>query len=811
MKKIIVSILILTTLSIFAGIFYLNTVILPVKAHGIIQKSVEEATGKKVSIGSLEASLISGLVLKDVSISDQDNTMLSVSEISFRPFLLPFFKKELIIPVIRVKSPMINMQRRSDGTFDIADLFKNPTPKAGDFKVIAKRVSIKDGLLHFTDNALAEPFKRDFKNLNSDIRFILPSKIRFESDCEMVSEPSTLVGAWGEYLIPDGSFTTKLTLTDASFSDFEPYYKSFNIELPEGRANVLANVKYSKQVITGDIDIRGKNILFTKGDISARLDSDLRADGSYDFAQKALKYSGEMSAKNMELDGIKHVGKVENMTGEAKFNESSFYAKNIKAIAFGVPFTADAYVSDYKAPILAIDINSELSLGALSSILKEDFKIHIPVDIRGMGKLYLKWEHDLKEPQNGSEINGYVDIGNAMISLFKNKPPLEIPSGQIQFTPKQLAWSDLDVKYRDTIYNTTGTLTNFLEPGIQLSISSRDLSVDTAALFGSETITISKFSGKYLDSRFSLHGEADISDKSNIRCAIAGMIETSIDDIKRMAKSSREKLDKMKLSGDLRAELKLTGKIADIKSCSIEAKIFSNTISIYDLKPVDVIIDYSQRDGVANMTRFHSFLYDGIVAASGRMDLTAAGSPYILNADITGVRIEGLKTATLLKDKDISGTLRCQTHIEGLYGDSATAVGSGRISIDNGKLWQLNLFKGLGVLLFSRDFSNVIFNEGQCSFAIKDKAIYTDDLELKSSLLNLYGSVKIGFDKTVSAALKSEFTDEAMSSGAVSNAAANIGKYSYVSIKGDLKEPKYAITPDVPTIVQGIAEKIFNN
>jgi len=46
----------------------------------------------------------------------------------------------------------------------------------------------------------------------------------------------------------------------------------------------------------------------------------------------------------------------------------------------------------------------------------------------------------------------------------------------------------------------------------------------------------------------------------------------------------------------------------------------------------------------------------------------------------------------------------------------------------NGKLWQLDLFRGIGAILFKRDFNSVIFKEGSCAFVVKDKNAFMNDL-----------------------------------------------------------------------------------
>lgn len=811
MKKIILSILILAVIAISATLVYLNTVVLPVKVKGMIQKSVEAYSGKSVSIGQIRVGLIRGLVLRDVSIGDATHTLASAKEVSLRPFLLPFLKKELIIPVIRIKSPVINMERRADGTFNVADLFKNCDFKAGELRVVISRVNIKDGRGSFIDNTFPEPFKKDINSLNADVRMLLPGKIRFEADCDMPGGLSTIVGLWGEYSVSDGSVVAKITLTDASPEEFSPYYKIFNIDLHDGKADVLLNLKYVKPLLRADIDVRAKDAVFLKNVISAKFNSCIKAECSYNFSDRELRYSGDMSVQNMDIDGVKDLGKIENLSGEVKFTESSFYAKDIKCVVFDMPFGAEIYMPDYKSPLFTADITSELSLGALKGLLKDKFNISVPADVRGNGKLYLKWEADLNEADAAPEINGYLDMEDATIVFNKEKPPLEIASGQVQFSSKQLTWASLEIKYRDTFYNTSGVLTNFESPGVQLSLNSRDLALKAVMALGSNTLTISKFTGKYLNSGFSLAGNVDMPNSSELRGEIIGSADTNFDDIKAVMKSPADKPDKMKLSGALKIDFRLAGNFGNAKLCAIDAKIFSNSMSVHDLKPVDVMIDYRQREGIGNITRFHSFLYGGTVSATGRLDLINPGLPYSLNADISGVKIEGLKTATPLKDQNLSGTLLCRAKLSGLYEDSSKTRGNGEIEINDGRLWQINLFKGLGRLLFTSDFNDVIFSDGGCTFTIRDKVMYTDDLFLKSDLLHIYGTVSLDFDGVIDASLKSEFTEKAIEEGAVKKFANAIDNYSYITIKGPLKDPKYAVRPDVPNIIEGIAEQFLSN
>jgi len=808
MKRILLIILIVVVLAISAALVYLNTVVLPVKVKALIISSLEEATGKNVSLESIKFGIFKGLVVKDLAIGDAENTVLRIKETALRPFIFPFLRKEVIIPVIRINSPKIRLERKTDGTFNIAGFFKNYKMGSGEFKFIVNKISIKDGVLDFTDNVFAEPFKKEFSNLSADVRFILPNKIRFEVDCETPGLPQTIIGVWGEYNLPDSSVTAKLTLTDASLKDLKPYYEVYKIDFPEGKIDGIVNMKFAAGILKADIDARAKELSVSKDKIYAKFNSGIKAEASYNFSDKSLKYSADMSVQNMEITGVKDIDKIENVRTEARFTESSFSAKNVTAVVFGMPIKCELYIPDYAMPLLSIDITSELTLGALKQLLRDRFNMPIPVDMRGGGKLYLKMEYELIE-NGASEMNGYLDMEKATIIFNKEKPPIEIEAGQVQFNEKQLSWSGLNFKYRETFYNTSGTLTNFDSPGVQLELNSRDLFLKTSAAVSGDVINISRLAGKYLGSEFLVKGDVDISDIADVKADISGVLNTGLEDLKKIFEKSKEIFEKTKLSGDIKADFSLSGHVNDINSLAIDAKIFSNSITIYELKPVNVIIEYSQREGIGDITRFHSFLYGGTADASIKLNLLTKGLPYSAIVDINGVKIEGLKTATPFKDKEISGTMRLQARLNGFFDDSSPIEGSGKIAITNGNLWQLNLFKGLGTLLFASDFNNVVFRDGRCSFLIKDKVFSMDDIALKSNLIDLYGSARMGFDKTIEASFKSEFTKEALSSGMVSDLGAQVGQYSIISIKGTFKDPKYSMKPDMANIAAAIAEKFI--
>ena len=247
-----------------------------------------------------------------------------------------------------------------------------------------------------------------------------------------------------------------------------------------------------------------------------------------------------------------------------------------------------------------------------------------------------------------------------------------------------------------------------------------------------------------------------------------------------------------------------------IKICGIDAKVKSKRMSFYGLELTDATFDYAQCEGTGHIRSMNSSFYGGSMSANGKVEWMTGDMPYSFSFNVKDAKLEQYKKDTEMKDKDISGIIKLYASINGSLKNDSALNGLGNISITKGRLWQLDLFKGIGAVIFTSNFSDIVFAEGYCDFKIKDKAFSTDNLSLKSDELNLYGSGKVGFDKSISAILKSELTEDAMTSGLRKNIAAAIGKYSVIEVSGTLKDPKYNVRPSMSDIIEDVAT-VFNH
>ncbi len=808
MKKIIFNILIISALTIFTGIFYLNEVVLPTKIRVSIVKEIEETTQKKVLLESVKFNIFKGLVLRKLIIYDDAKITLNSQEISCAPLTLPFLGKRFIISAVRLESPKIYVERRPDNTIDVIDLFFKFIQNHKDGpRLIIRKVIIKNARISFSDNTLSPKFNKEIDSLDMYLYLSPPAKLRFDLEFEIPSEAPISVDSSGEYDILQKTLSVKIAVKDLSCKEFSRYYENAGLSIPEGRIDCFSTLKYERDILNADMNGKAKGLVFSKDAIIAKLDSDMKANFYYDLKDKQFNYSCTFNIHNLNISGIRYIDRVDDIRGSLEFNNSNWSSDNLHASIFGQAVSGRVNLANLTTPLLDVYLDSDIALSDLQMILKERFNIILPAAFEGKSNLHLALQY--KIPLTDSpQVKGSLDMHNATIRIEKDSPAVENFNGEIKFTSNQLMWAGIGFKYRGVDYNTSGTLTNFENPGVQMKLSSSQIDVEAVFALSDRLFKFSKLAGKYLDSDFSLTGDIDLANPSNIYADVTGTLDADISYVKTLFKKHEDKWKKIKPSGRVHTEFSLKGRLSDLKSCTIDGKLFSNSLSMYDLKPVNLIMDYSQANGIGDIRRLHSFLYGGTIDAVGRIDLASEGLPYWFDTSIQGVRIEKLKQDTIFRDNDIAGAIEAKTKINGLFNDPSKLEGSGKIVISDGKLWQLNLFKGLGVLLFTSDFNEVIFSDGSCNFVIGDRAIFTDDLKLKSRLLELYGSVKIDFQKAIRALLKAEFTEESLKSGVAKNIA-TVEKYSVIEIGGTLKEPKYKIKPDIGGIMEEIKDRFL--
>lgn len=789
---------------------YFNEVIFPQKIKSVLIEGFEAATGKKIELSSAKLDLFKGLVVKDLAILDNDLWVVTAKEARLRFLIFPLFKKQIIITSLKLESPRIFVERAKDNSINIVKIFFEKPLLPGDaYNLTISRIILHNSDINFQDKTFDPPLLKDIKNAYLDARISLPDRIVFNTEFG-VSTPGLpiLIKAAGEYKALKKEWSFNIEAKDLCLKELSPYLKGQDILLPDGRADAQADVHVDSDRLGARINMTSLGLDLAQEPVKANINCSLTVNVEYDLNKKTLIYSGDIDIKNLALSGLEYIGRIDDIRGRAVFTESRFLSKNLTCTLAGLPVKAKANLTDFKRGTLNIDVASSTELKTLKSLLKDRFNMKLPADIFGPCKLNLRLEY--KMPITSVPVvNGTLDTPGAKMVLDYNKTLLENVKGVFRFTSNQLSWEDIMFKHMDTDYNSSGRLTNFEKPGIDIELYSKDLSVKSLLAVNGSHLALSRFEGRYGTMEFSSLGDLDTADPANIMAQLSGTVKFDLGEDKEPFKRFKNMMKDSKPSGRLTAKFALKGNLNDLNSCAADVEVSGDRISLYKFKLENFIMNYVQRNGVMDIVKMQASLYGGTLDGSGRIGLTSQDKGYQVKAEVKGLKIEKAKLDTAFKGYDISGSIYSRFGLKGYLDDSSKFSAWGKINISDGKLWQLDLFKGIGALIFRRDFSAVIFKEGDCDFSVKDKVISMNDISLRSGLLNMNGVARIGFDGSIAASLKTEFTDEGLDAGKVANISAAIERYSIIEVNGTLKEPKIEIRPDLSNVAGDIAERLF--
>ncbi|MFH0855925.1 MAG: AsmA family protein [Candidatus Omnitrophota bacterium] len=831
MKKFIIASIVVLIILSGAGIVYLNNVLLPRTIKALIIKGIEERANSRVTLGSLRVNIFKGLVLTDLEVYGRQAPLIKIKEVSCVVFPFPILRKQIIIPSINIKSAQIFAERRSDKAFNLADLFSpkpafgnagqakaktasGPASGSGGFELSVYRVNIANSKIIFKDNALSKPFTKALENINAAVYLSLPASVKFKFSALIPDIAPVKIAGNGEFNVPGQELSAQLNIPGFSPGAFSDYYEDSGIKVSAGSLiDISSNLKIKNNVFYADIQAQGENLNISRDKINAGLNVSLRAVLEYGFSAKILKYSGSAKVYGASVSGIDIIDKASAVGCGIIFNNSGISTDNLTAKALGLSINARAALTDFNDPSIKVDAVSGLGLAALQGILKEKFKFNLAGSIDGQAGISLSAEGKLLEPKN-LKVRGSLDLVNASLKLEKIDSPIQEINGKIEFLGDKFKWSGLSLKYRGELYKSTGSLSELKSPFLDIAINSGEFSLVSALRLNNKLINVYKCSGNYLSSQFSVSGAVDISDTLNPQAQLTGELLIDLKDLSRVLTGIKEQLDVIKPEGKLKASFNLAGKVSALKDCTIQARLSAGAISLYGLKMSDFTLDYLQAKGVADVSSLRLSLYGGSLAAAFRAKLDSEGYPYALDASIQNVKIEELKLDTLAKSKDISGLLQAAVKATGLLNDLSGSQGSGMLSIAKGKLWELDLFKGMGKILFSKDFANVTLSDGACDFTIRDKSISTDNLTLKGSMINLSGPVRIGFDNSINAKLNVDIISELVPlTGTFKDVTTafigETGKFAAIKISGTLKDPKYKFEPAVASIIQSLAGNLL--
>jgi hypothetical protein len=735
-------------------------------------------------------------------------------------------QKKIIIPKVNLRSAFIYLERRSDGSFNLADLFlkkegallqdkaslylkvpeKEKKDKRG-FVLEVYRVNIADSSLRFKDRSLAESFNIELKNVDFSIYLLLPRSLKFKGSAKSFSNLNPDIYLNGEFNFTQNELKSNLILKSIPPAHFQSYYRFLGLSIKEGLIDLSSSLTMKDNLLDINCKIKANKVNLEKEGLSAIFNSDLDINLKYSLSSKEFYYNGKSIFTDAVISGLEHIDKASIKKCMVFFSDKEVYSEDLTAFIFDLPVKLKFNLSDFTNPKLRFSLISNLKLSYVQRLAQERFGFALPGEAKGEALLSLSaYFENLKDKQ--IDLVGMIDLKDASFKPDKIDSVIQSINGRIEFTQKKASAKGISFIYQDMPYSLDFLAEDFTSPNISFNLFSQELSLQSGFKINKTEISVDNLSAKFLDSSLKVRGSFDTA-SSNLN--LTGSFLLNLEDLSKSLNKFKEQFKQISPKGKIDSVFKINGDIKDIKGAFVDFKFSSPVCSFYGLKAQNISGHYKQAYGIADISSLTFDFYEGKVDILSRLNLQSENLPYSLNLSLEGVKIEVLKNDTEARDKDVSGLLSGNIRLNGFSDDLSKLYGTGLLNITKGKLWELDLFKGMGKLLFAKDFANIVFYEGSSDFIVQDKYILTDNLVLKSNIASVAGKVKIGFDNTIDASLNIEIIDEAAPlSGTFKDVTTAVisksGKFAAINITGTLKEPKYSFKPAVENIIKGIAD-----
>jgi hypothetical protein len=291
---------------------------------------------------------------------------------------------------------------------------------------------------------------------------------------------------------------------------------------------------------------------------------------------------------------------------------------------------------------------------------------------------------------------------------------------------------------------------------------------------------------------------------NNPRVDLQGDVEGDLGEITRYFSPQAPPLKNAELGGKLKGIFTLNGLWNDPLNWDLKFDGRGAPLFVKKKMRLDNLeLQVRFKNKILNIPYFHALVYGGAFGANVFFDLGRPGTYFEGKAFGRTINLALLAKELELKQKDLRGQLAFQTQMNGFLKSQETYRGSGAADIRNGYLWKTDLFKQMGSLPFVKviGMDDVVFTDLSSTFQIHDKKIWTDNLNLASSGVDLQLKGTIGFDQSLDLLMDIRYSPDIL------RGAEDVGGFvpvviqeaeefiSQYKIRGTLSQPKYEKIP----------------
>lgn len=776
--------------SMWATVVVLNAFVVPDGLSRTLSRYLPPGSGVEAGFGSARLSVWQGLILKDVSLVSPGTFVLHAPVVRVR-FGVPFFSAgRLVVGMfVTVVSPDLTLQTYEADYGRVTDFFRSP-PRA---RVLFVPVSVA------VRNASAHGVFGDVNDIKARARLKYPGIL--SADIEVAGEPS--VRAQVRVNVHENTARGRLRCAGLRAEKTGALFERIGLIAGRGTYGFNADWYYRDRVVFAAARMQADALDVARPPFEMSLSGDANLRVKHSLDTGSTVYAGTMRCVDSSIAGFGGFGTVEGITGSVSLSNSRIFSENISARIWGLGLNARFMVSDFDDPVVSVRLTCASDLEALARVAKEQYRFSLPARLSGDAFLTLEVLSRPFSRETFDELNGTLSVDGAQAILDAGMA-VERISGLAAFSPGGMEWKDMRFEYGKHRFRSVGTLKNFAAPVVHARCSSDDLSFETAFSISGGAMRIATLAGKYARSLFILSGTV-IPGAAQPVCELKGDATIDARDLDRFLEPAA--YDVLRPSGTLGARVEARGPVGK-EGLKLSLILTGKYLNLYGLEWSNLFAEYNQSHGVIDVPHASAALYGGSIRASGSLNTRARAKPYWLTLEAVGVDIGRLKESLPAREKDIGGILTLNAALNGFLSDASQVCGNGNARISNGRLWSLNLFKGMGRLIFTRDFTDIVFREGTCSFKLGERAVSSGDVVMKGDIATVTGSLRAGFDASLGGQLDVEIHDEEVPltgtfRDVTTALASRSGRFGTITLSGTLDEPRYVFKTDLKGILKG--------
>ncbi|MDG5467047.1 AsmA family protein [Deltaproteobacteria bacterium IMCC39524] len=736
-----VLILLVVTLLVLATVL-----ITPERVKETILPLAEENIQRKIELGDIEVSLLSGIEIHGLKLYEKNGQDLFVSTdmVRLKYQLLPLLAMKVVIDEVRLEKPNVRVVRYKDGQFNYSDLVdgedSEPTPGETQpqipqgsestssendrpISLLVSNLLLQDGQMVFLDHVLNDkaPYRYEISGLQVAAKGVtLTGKIPLSVQCQLNESPLTLDG---HINLQPFSVDFDIAMKALDVVAFSPYFK-------ESLPGNLGGAKLSLEAtLLGSFEDFGLKGSVSLADLDLLLDSMPEAplenaDVNVDFDLLLAHKKDLLQVHSFDLDfnGIKLgvVGKIDTVLTRPTLN-----------LTLSVPDLKIRQAIDAVPQSLIGDVSSLDPAGSLSA----------EASLAG----------SLENPQSLLK-SAQVDLEGVQATAGGQRPAF---SGRLLLSGDHLKSEGLQVRLGD---------------------NNADIKLTASRLFTPPAVVTADITSKRFLLEPLLLGSASPA-------AAAEEVVTA---------SNRGQGDDKEL-GPFDIPVHATGTI------SVAEALWK------DLTIKDFIARYELKDNIFKLSQMDGNVAGGSFRTTASVDLRKKGLAYSANLDLNAVQADPLLTAFLPKAAgSLLGAMNLSVDLDGRGSQwksmSRNLSGAGDMLVSDGRLASPGLVKGFSSIVQLSDLKDIQFENFKAQFKVVNGKVKLDS-QLTSERLKLSPQGSIGLDGSLDLGLDTRLSPELSAKldkgGSVTRYLEDQDGWTQLPLllTGDFSSPRFGLDP----------------